>query len=1229
MRETTTSRGTTLRVPDHVQVVDDAAAAGRTARRGPSRVNVVGDEAENGLFEGLVGEDVGLAVHDRFVLDPALATSAPARRGGAARRGDEEPGSDVEIEVSLDEKENAALLVEIDGVYAWHLPEPRAPAGAPRRRSGTVSGRTVMFRLGRSSGMAEPSGTAPLGRRGLGEWVGGRIVDRVRATVVKWIVRRAVGPAMRLVERNVRPGLVDMGNANPRTWGPGRPLPSLPKDRPARILLFVHGTFSSTSGSFHALGVTQEGRAFLSGARRRYDAVLAFDHATLGESPQENAAAIARALEDLGADRTSRLDIVAFSRGGLVARLLVERHFAGATRPLTPGSVVFVGCTNGGTALADPANWKALLDLHTNLAVAAGRALSLFGAGPAGRAVAESVKTLGVFVQAIVDAAITEEMVPGLAAMMPTSSLVADLNREPIGPDAPDVRYHAIGSDFEPTLLGVDANSHALPKRLIQALADMGVDALMKEENDLVVDTEAMTMFGRHGERLGESRLWSRNGSLHHTAYFTHPEVAHSLSRWLLSEGADWHARWRKEDIQVLDADTPVAEVIDAISGGPSVVVLERGSYGFYVRSSNDLERQLRNADPDQPVVVALDLHETQIAEVDGSAAAADVARVSATGWVRFDGSTVVEAILPAASGPALPETDAAGAPAATSRGAGRSADPNLSASVRRPARRDAAAASPVGRAPSPFPPPAASSSTRIPASPRSANASPEEADSTMCHFGAEMPETCPLGAPALLSVSVSREEIEIVEGPTASRATALVSTATPISIEIVTQGNCRVVGPSLVENLVLPDTGVEVFDFKIEGLAEGEAELHVIARQGARRLTRMVLQPTFVRLGQAMRATATARESQEEPAAVELRIIEEGVDDDRYRLRFILDSDDLDMGAVNVAHDVHRTKDRVVADFYERMEGEWGQDLADFDTFMDQVRSYGAKLYNEVVPEEVRQAIWTHRDAIGVIRVVSEEPSIPWELLVTTDGETGRLAAGSVFLGELGLVRWIDNLHRAPARLEAREGRAFRVVPDYVDPRLRLKGAQREIETLEGLFGAREIEARRRSVIERLQAGSEIDLLHFACHGHARGDDIWSAALSMTGRKREGGGYVIEALSLSDVELNAAFSREGNGRPVVFINACQAGASGRSLTGTGGMAKAFILRGAGLFVSTLWSIGDDVAHTFARSFYEALLDGSTVAASARIARQAARGAREPTWIAYTIYGHPYARLER
>ena len=124
-------------------------------------------------------------------------------------------------------------------------------------------------------------------------------------------------------------------------------------------------------------------------------------------------------------------------------------------------------------------------------------------------------------------------------------------------------------------------------------------------------------------------------------------------------------------------------------------------------------------------------------------------------------------------------------------------------------------------------------------------------------------------------------------------------------------------------------------------------------------------------------------------------------------------------------------------------------------------------------------------------------------------------------------------------------------------------------------------------------------------------------------------GRSVRKRLAIIDIKPYANLRHDDGTKPLVFINACEAGATGRTLTGTGGLAETFVQCGAGLFVSTLWSIGDDTAHTFAKTFYDHLLKGETVSESARAARQASKKAKEPTWLAYSVYGHPYARLRR
>jgi CHAT domain-containing protein len=101
--------------------------------------------------------------------------------------------------------------------------------------------------------------------------------------------------------------------------------------------------------------------------------------------------------------------------------------------------------------------------------------------------------------------------------------------------------------------------------------------------------------------------------------------------------------------------------------------------------------------------------------------------------------------------------------------------------------------------------------------------------------------------------------------------------------------------------------------------------------------------------------------------------------------------------------------------------------------------------------------------------------------------------------------------------------------------------------------------------------------------------------------------------------------------RPLVFLNACRAGQSGLSLTGLGGWAKVLVQDcRVGALIAPLWSVNDAAAYTFAEAFYTATQQpGMTLAAALRQARQATRQAHpgDPTYLAYSLYAHPNARL--
>jgi hypothetical protein len=55
--------------------------------------------------------------------------------------------------------------------------------------------------------------------------------------------------------------------------------------------------------------------------------------------------------------------------------------------------------------------------------------------------------------------------------------------------------------------------------------------------------------------------------------------------------------------------------------------------------------------------------------------------------------------------------------------------------------------------------------------------------------------------------------------------------------------------------------------------------------------------------------------------------------------------------------------------------------------------------------------------------------------------------------------------------------------------------------------------------------------------------------------------------------------------------------------------------------------VTDDSALTFAQVWYRAIFDGKAVAAATREARLTAQDDGDPTWLAYSLYAHPNARL--
>jgi len=342
------------------------------------------------------------------------------------------------------------------------------------------------------------------------------------------------------------PGLyrIAPGNTLALTPVPGSgPLP----DAQGPILVFIHGTASSTTGSYGKLWDPRNTDALKlreSLATNYGDRIFGLEHRTLTESPIQNAMALLERLPE-GAD----VHLVSHSRGGLVGELLclsgckqladilttsqiqmffaVDRSIApqmglaplsadeekarnaayDADRDLLGKFVTLLGqkkirvsrfvrvaCPARGTTLASGRldRWLSVLDYLS---------FTSLGNGVIGGAVD--------FMQAIVAERTDPRTLPGVEAMIPGSALTRLLNSVP-----------ALATEADLSVIAGDIEGGDSLWNTIKVLA---TDWFYKNEHDLVVDTASM--LGGLPRLNGGARFRKDQGAkVNHFRYFTNSQ---------------------------------------------------------------------------------------------------------------------------------------------------------------------------------------------------------------------------------------------------------------------------------------------------------------------------------------------------------------------------------------------------------------------------------------------------------------------------------------------------------------------------------------------------------------------------------------------------------------------------------------------------------------------------------------------------------------------------------
>lgn len=373
-------------------------------------------------------------------------------------------------------------------------------------------------------------------------------------------------------------------------------------DNPAAqpLLVFVHGTASSTLGSFGELR-RGEGTAWAALEERFGERIYGFEHRTLSESPIRNAIQLVSALP-----RGAHVHLVSHSRGGLVADLvclqgldagLIERYafeLEGTGSPPDPRVNVLAELADAhaeqrdelrelATLLADkrlvvqryvrtasPANGTKLAGGNFDLFLSG--LLSLVGMVP----FLFGSPLYAAFKRVVIEIAkhrTDPHLVPGIEAMLPDSPM-ARLLRE--ARPAPGIRMAVIAGDIQ-------------GGSLLQRLGVLLTDFLLFDstDNDLVVDTRAM--LAGIAPALEARVLFDRGADVSHFKYFSNHDTRAALRGWLVAPDplqlGDFRPLPSPQDFAQALADAASRDV--AAADKPVVVVLP-GVMGTHLALGTD-----------------------------------------------------------------------------------------------------------------------------------------------------------------------------------------------------------------------------------------------------------------------------------------------------------------------------------------------------------------------------------------------------------------------------------------------------------------------------------------------------------------------------------------------------------------------------------------------------------------------------------------------------------------
>jgi hypothetical protein len=277
-----------------------------------------------------------------------------------------------------------------------------------------------------------------------------------------------------------------------------------------------------------------------------------------------------------------------------------------------------------------------------------------------------------------------------------------------------------------------------------------------------------------------------------------------------------------------------------------------------------------------------------------------------------------------------------------------------------------------------------------------------------------------------------------------------------------------------------------------------------------------------------------------------------------------------------------------------------------------DKIEAIGMNLYKRLFPDELKRILWENKDKIKSIFIVSDEVWIPWEIIKPYETTKSGTTKEDFWCVKYVMGRW-SSQYFPETSIRVKFGSVI-----ACDKNEKLPRVNDEKKSIEKIIENRGIdlisrEPRYNEIIDLL-SDKEINLLHFAC------DAVYD-------KNSSDDSY----LCLADGKLKAREVSVRNlkkGKPVVFVNACESSITGYAVTGMGGFSKAFVDIGSLAFIGTMWQVPDGYALKFSEFFYKNLFEENlSIGEALKKTRADLKELTNPIWLAYSLYGHPLAKV--